>query len=140
MSVNSSFLPPLLPGAASQHPSCRDGHEGCGAPARQEGCLCPHSDLPGKVMPCTPAAGDSRHHQLRSEPCPPSGFSWTSMLHNLFPVPVLSHPVQDRWSQHSTYFPSKYPTQSWTQHVAPTPGVPMGHRSSATRGLDTEHP
>lgn len=44
MSDNSSFLPPLSLGQPASTLPARTGHRGDGAPARQEGRLCPHSD------------------------------------------------------------------------------------------------
>lgn len=96
MSGNSSFLPPLSlgwPGSLlGQDTECR-------APAGQEGCLCPHSDLPVKTMLGTattvscglshvPQAaflgqvcGDTRHYMtfVLYQPCPtPSKTTGTS--------------------------------------------------------------
>lgn len=79
MSDNSSFLPPLSWGQPAGTLPAGTGHGGCGAPAGQEGRLCPHRDLPGKAMPHTPAAGDSHHRQLRAEPRSPGSFSWASV-------------------------------------------------------------
>lgn len=76
MSDNSSFLLTLSLGRPAGTLPVGTGHWGCRAPAGQEGRLCPHSDMRGKVMPHTPAAGDSRHHhQLRS----PGGFLCASV-------------------------------------------------------------